>query len=473
MNVQLEKPRINANVVLLVTTLASFFMTFMGSAINIALPRIGAEFDMDVITLGWISTSYMLASAALLVPFGRIADIKGRNKIFILGTFIFFLGSLLSAISISGVMLLIARAVQGIGGSAIFATSVAILTSSFPLEERGKVLGINTASVYLGLSLGPVLGGLLTHYAGWKSIFLVSSITSVIIIIGALWKLRESADQQPGKFDVTGSIIYMLALVLVMYGVSQLPDTLSFWFIGIGIVAAALFFWWVQRTEHPLINIGMFKNNRGYTFSNLAALVNYSGTWAISFLLSLYLQYIKGFDPRMAGFILITSPAVQAVFSPVFGKLSDRVEPRILASAGMAVTALGIGLLAFVNQDTAIAYIVVSLVIVGFGFALFSSPNTNAIMSSADRQFYGVASATLATMRQLGMMVSMAIVWVVFAIIIGRVEITSQTVEYHPAFIRSVRITFLISALLCACAIFFSMARGNIRPNNRKLVTHL
>jgi EmrB/QacA subfamily drug resistance transporter len=469
MNVQSEKPRANANVVLLVTTLASFFMTFMGSAVNIALPRIGAEFDMDVITLGWISTAYMLASAALLVPFGRIADIKGRNKIFILGTCIFFVGSLLSALSVSGIMLLVSRAIQGIGGSAIFATSVAILTSSFPLEERGKVLGINTASVYLGLSLGPVLGGILTQYAGWKSIFLISSITTVIIIAGALWKLRESTDQQPGKFDITGSIIYMLALVLIMYGVSQLPDSVSYWFIGFGIAAAVLFFWWAQRTQHPLINFGMFKNNRGYTFSNLAALVNYSGTWAISFLLSLYLQYIKGFDPRMAGFVLITSPAVQAAFSPVFGRLSDRVEPRILSSAGMAVTALGIGLLAFVTQDTSIAYIVVSLVIVGFGFALFSSPNANAIMSSADRKFYGVASATLATMRQLGMMVSMAVVWTVFAIVIGRVEITSQTVEYHPAFVSSVRITFLISAVLSACAIFFSLARGNIRPDNKKI----
>jgi MFS family permease len=215
--------------------------------------------------------------------------------------------------------------------------------------------------------------------------------------------------------------------------------------------------------------MNMFRNNRGYTFSNLAALVNYSGTWAISFLMSLYLQYIKEFDPQMAGIILITSPAVQAIFSPVFGRLSDRVEPRILASIGMAVTAAGIGLLAFITRETSIPYIIISLVIVGFGFALFSSPNTNAIMSSADRQFYGVASATLATSRQLGMMVSMAIVWVVFAVVIGRVEITP---EYHDAFIRSTRIALMISALLCATAILFSLARGNIRPDSRKITTN-
>lgn len=465
---QPETARSTANIVLVITTVASFFMTFMGSALNVALPRIGTEFDMDVITLGWVSTAYILASAALLIPYGRIADMKGRRKIFILGNIVFLLGSVLSAMSVSGIMLLIARAIQGIGGSAIFATSVAILTSAFPMTERGKVLGINTASVYLGISLGPLLGGLLTQYAGWKSIFLISSITTVIVTAGAFWKMRgEVVEIQAEKFDLTGSVIYILALVLTMYGVSQLPDTPAFWFIGIGFVAGGLFFWWETRTRYPLINLGMFRNNRAYTFSNLAALVNYSGTWAIAFLLSLYLQYIKGFEPRMAGIILITNPTVQAIFSPVFGRLSDRIEPRILASAGMAVTALGIGLLSFSSQDTSIAYIIGSLIIVGFGFALFSSPNTNAIMSSADRQFYGVASATLATMRQLGMMVSMSIVWTVFAIVIGRVEVTP---EYHQAFVHSTRIIFLISALLCASAISFSLIRGNIHANARKVL---
>jgi EmrB/QacA subfamily drug resistance transporter len=436
----------------------------MASAVNIALPVIGDEFNMDVITLGWVSTSYMLASAALLVPFGRIADIQGRRKIFIVGIIIFLLGSILSAVSISGTMLLVSRAIQGIGGSAIFATSIAILTSAFSMQERGKVLGINTASVYLGLSLGPVLGGLLTQYAGWKSIFLTSSIMTLLVIIGTFWKLKgESVETKPEKFDLTGSVIYSLALVLTMYGVSLLPEMQALWLIGGGIAVAVFFFWWEARSQHPLVNLDMFRKNRGYTFSNLAALVNYSGTWAVAFLLSLYLQYVRGYDPEMAGIILITSPAVQAIFSPIFGRLSDRMEPRILASAGMAVTALGIGLLAFITQSTSIVYIITALAIAGFGFALFSSPNTNAIMSSADRQFYGVASATLATARQLGMMVSMGIVWVVFAIVIGRVEIT---LEYYPALVKSARIAFLISALLCASAIFFSLARGNIRPNS-------
>jgi EmrB/QacA subfamily drug resistance transporter len=470
MYTQPEKNNTNANIVLLVTTVASFLIPFMASAVNIALPRIGEEFEMNVITLGWVNTAYTLASAALLIPFGRLADIRGRKQIFLIGIIIFLAGSILSAVSNSGVMLLISRAIQGVGGSAIFATSVAILTSAFPLEERGKALGINTASVYLGLSLGPVLGGLMTQYSGWKSIFLINSVLTLLVMIGAFWKFREETEEKRfEKFDIPGSIIYSLALVLTMFGVSELPEIIAYLYIGGGVLTTISFFWWESHSKNPLVNMNMFRNNRGYTFSNLAALVNYSGTWAISFLMSLYLQYIKEFDPQMAGIILITSPAVQAIFSPVFGRLSDRVEPRILASIGMAVTAAGIGLLAFITRETSIPYIIISLVIVGFGFALFSSPNTNAIMSSADRQFYGVASATLATSRQLGMMVSMAIVWVVFAVVIGRVEITP---EYHNAFIRSTRIALMISALLCVTAILFSLARGNIRPDSRKITTN-
>jgi EmrB/QacA subfamily drug resistance transporter len=452
--------RSNRNVILTVTTLASFLIPIMSSAVNVALPAISSEYNMDVITLGWVTTSYMLASAALLIPFGRLADMYGRRNIFVFGLFVFLIGSILSALSTSGPMLLGSRAVQGIGGSAIFATSVAILTSVFPPDKRGNVLGVNTASVYLGLSLGPFIGGILTESAGWKSIFVMSSVLSVICVAGSLWKFREDeAERTTGKFDLPGSIIYSLTLLLAMYGVSQLPETRAVYFIVAGFIAAAAFYRRETRAKHSLINLKVFRGNRGFTFSNLAALVNYSGTWAVSFMMSLYLQYAKGFDPRTAGIILVTSPAVQAFFSPFFGRLSDRLEPRILASSGMATTAIGIAMLAFAGRDTSISYIVVALAVLGFGFALFSAPNTNAIMSSAERQDYGLASALLSTMRQIGMMLSMGIVWTVLAVVVGRVEITP---EHYDDLITSVRIAFLICALLCVTAIFFSMARGDI-----------
>ena len=207
--------------ILLITTVASFLVPFMTSSITVALPAIGNSYNMDVITLGWVSTSYMLASASLLVPFGKIADMYGRRRIFIIGIIIFTIGSTLSAVSVSGAMLLVSRAVQGMGGAALFSTAIAILTSAYPGAERGRVLGINTASVYLGLSMGPVLGGIITEKVGWQSIFTICSVLSLLVVIATLWKFKgELVEPKKEKFDLLGSAVYAIALVLVMYGVS-------------------------------------------------------------------------------------------------------------------------------------------------------------------------------------------------------------------------------------------------------------
>ena len=449
---------VSKKVVLLVVTIASFTTPFMGSSINIALPPIGREFAIDAVLLAWIPTSYLLAATVFVLPLGRIADIYGRKKIFMYGIFIYTISSLLAATSTSALMLILFRIPQGIGGAMIFGTSVAILTSAYPEEERGKALGINVAAVYLGLSLGPFLGGLLTQHLGWRSIFLANLPLGLMIITLLFWKLKgEWAEAKGEKFDLSGSVIYGFAIVAMMWGLSLLPETLGLGVIAIGILGIIAFVWWEARTASPILNMGLFKNNRVFAFSNLAALINYSATFAVAFLLSLYLQYTKGFSPQTAGMVLVSMPAVQAIFSPLAGKLSDRIAPQILASAGMALTTIGLILLTFLSQNTAIGFILVSLMVLGLGFAFFSSPNTNAIMSAVESRTYGVASATLATMRQVGMMLSMGIAMLIFAIYIGRVEITP---EYYSIFLESMKIAFVIFAALCFVGIFASLARG-------------
>lgn len=449
--------------VLLITTIATFMVPVMTSGINIALPTIGRDFNLDVVTLGWVTTTFQLASAALLLPVGRIADLYGRKRVFAVGSIIFAVGCFLAAVSISGPILLVSRAIQGIGGGAVFSTAIVLLISTFSPGERGRALGINTATAYLGLSTGPFLGGLLTHYIGWRSIFLLGFVLSLVVIVATFWKLRgELSPVEKGNLDLGGSVIYTLALVATMYGLTILPGVRGIGLIAAGIAGGLVFFWWETRTKEPILNLGLFRGNAGFTFSNLAALINYSGTWAVSFLLSLYLQYNKGFDPQTAGIILVCNPVIQAIFSPITGRLSDRIEPRILASLGMAVSTLGIGLLALLNESTSIGYLLGCLAFLGFGFALFSSPNTNAIMSSADRRSYGVASAILATSRQVGMLLSMATAMLVFGATIGPVEITK---ENAPALLRGEHITFIIFTILSFSAIFASLARGNIHKN--------
>lgn len=446
---------------LLVVTLSAFLTPFMGSAVPIALPAIGKEFAMDAVMLGWIATSYLLAAAIFLVPFGRIADIYGRKRMFVYGITVYTAASLLSAVSNSTVVLIASRVLQGIGGGMIFGTGAAILISVFPAKERGKVLGINVAAVYSGLSVGPFFGGFLTQHFGWRSIFLIGVPLGVIILVVILWKLKgEWAEAQGERFDVTGSIIYSLTLVAIMYGFSLLPTRPGAWLLLVGAFGILGFVMWEMKVEHPVLDINLFRHNMIFTFSNLAALVNYSATFAVSFLLSLYLQYIKGMSPQHAGFILVSQPAMMTLVSPFAGRLSDKIEPRVVASIGMALIVIGLFLFSFLDERTTSGFIVASLLLLGLGFGLFSSPNTNAVMSSVEKRSYGIASGTLGTMRLTGQMFSMGIAMLLFAIYIGRVQITP---EYYPLFLRSVKVAFSIFAVLCLGGIFASLARGKVR----------
>jgi len=447
--------------VLLVATLASFLTPFMGSAVNIALPSIGRHFGMDAVSLSWVATAYLLAAAVFLVPFGKLGDIYGRKRVFTLGMIVYTVASLVLAVSPSAAMLIAFRAVQGIGSAMIFGTAVAMLTSVFPPQERGRALGLNVAAVYLGLSLGPFLGGVLTEHFGWRSVFWLNVPLGLMVIAAVFWKLKaEWAEARGEKFDLGGSLVYAAGLVALMYGFSLLPDLKGVWLIVAGVLGIAVFVWWETRARPPVLDMSLFRNNKPFALSNLAAFISYSATFAVTFLLSLYLQYVKDLTAQEAGLILVAQPAMQAAVSPLAGRISDRVAPRVIASAGMALTTVGLIMLVLVEQDTVTAFIVVTLVVLGLGFGLFSSPNTNAIMGAVEKRFYGVASGTLATMRLTGQMFSMGIAMLIISIFVGRVEIAP---EYFDDLVASMQVAFIVFAALCFLGIFASLARDSAR----------
>ncbi|ATW27223.1 MFS transporter [Candidatus Formimonas warabiya] len=447
---------------LIVVTLASFLTPFMGSAINLAIPAMGKYFNSSSLFLSWVATSYILASAAFLVPFGRLADIIGRKKIFTLGIILFAFSSLMCGLSWSMQALLVFRVFQGIGSAMIFSISMAILTSVFPPQERGKVLGINIATVYTGLSLGPVLGGTLNHHFGWQSIFFFTTLIALFAIGMTVTKLKGAwAGRAEESFDYLGAFLYIAGLISFMYGISSVVTAPSAkYLLVLGIIVLVLFAWYEMRIKDPILNLTLFKNVP-FAFSNLAALINYSATFAVGFVLSLYLQEVKGYDSQMAGLILLFQPVIMALLSPVTGTLSDRVEPRILATAGMALTTLGLVFFCFISQTTPVWLITANLALLGTGFALFSSPNSSAIMGSVNKRFYATASSTMGTMRMIGQAISMAIVTLVMALFVGNVQLT-------PAFagklVSSSRIAFIVFALICFGGIFASSARGKVHP---------
>jgi len=446
------------HIVLLIAVLAGFLTPFDGSAVLIALPAMGAEFHMDAISLSWIGTAYLLAAALFLVPFGRIADIYGRKRVFLYGIAIFTIASLVMTMVPATNLLIAVRVFQGFGGALIYGTSIAILTTVFPPGERGKVLGIYITAVYLGLTIGPFLGGVLTQYLGWRSIFFVNVPIGIIACLLILWKLDgEWADSAGERFDYLGSVIYACSLVMVMYGFSIVPDFSGIALIIAGCIAGVAFALYEMRIPMPVLDMRLLTKNRVFAFSNLAALINYSATFAVTFLLSLDLQYTKEFTPEIAGLILIIQPAMMTVISPLAGRLSDRVDPQLVASAGMAVTALGLFMLVFVIESTSLWYIIACLVVLGVGFGLFSSPNTNAIMSSVEKRYYGVASGMNGTMRLMGQMFSMGIAMMIFAVVIGPVEITR---EFFPQFVASMHYAFVLFTILCIIGIGASLMRG-------------
>ena len=446
----------------IVTGMGAFLTPFLGSAINIALPAIGREFQLNTITIGWIATVYLLIAVIFLVPIGRLADIYGRKRIFRLGTLIFTLASLACGFATSAPMLIATRILQGLGSPMIFGTGVAILTSIYPAGQKGKAIGINTAAVYLGLSTGPFLGGLLTQYLGWRSIFFLAGFFGLIAFVLVHFYLRDEwAEVQGEKFDWQGAVIYGLMVSTLMYGFSRLPDRMGFSFIGCGVLGGILFIWWEMRVVNPVLEIRLFRSNTVFALSNLAALINYSATFAVGFLLSLYLQYVKNFEPRQAGLLLVIQPLIQTVFSPFTGRFSDKIEPRLVASTGMGITSLGLLALTFIHSTTPIVLVAGSLFLLGMGFAFFSSPNTNAVMSSVERRFYGVASGTLGTMRLTGQMLSLGISLLIISIYVGQVRISPDN---FPQFLKSIRTAFAFFAGICFIGILASLARGKVRP---------
>jgi EmrB/QacA subfamily drug resistance transporter len=455
------------NSVLLVATFAAFLTPFLGSAVNLALPSIGKDLNANAIQLGWVVSSFILSSAIFLLPFGRYADIVGRKKIFSLGILLFTISTSLIIFSRSITSLILLRVFQGISSSMIYGTSLAIITSVFGPGERGRALGINITATYLGLSCGPVIGGLLTQYLGWRSIFAFLVPFALIALILIRTKIKtEWADASGDRFDWRGSLVYGIALASLMYGFSKLPSATGWLLILAGIIFTIIFLVAEKRIRNPVFDINLILHNRVFAFSGIAALIHYSATSATGFFISLYLQYLKGLDAKTAGLIMISQPIAMTLLSPVAGKLSDRRNPGIIASAGMGMTATGLILLCFIKETTPDYLIVLLLLLMGTGFGLFSSPNSNAIMSSVEKRHLGVASGVVGTMRMIGQMMSMGIAMMLLSLYIGDQKISPAT---YPGLIAGMRAGFLIFSILSVLGIFASLARNEKLGNNLKV----
>ena len=444
----------SVNAILFVICLSSSLVPFMGSALNLALPYINEDFSINASLSGWIPTSYMLSTAIFQIPCAKLADMTGRRRVLIWGLVLFILFTVLSGFASSVVSLIIYRFLSGIGSAMIFGTSAAILMSAIPLQKRGQALGINAATVYFSLAAGPFLGGILTQYWGWQSIFYISALIAFFVLIGALFAIKENwKEERKQTFDVIGSVLYALGLSAIIYGFTILPAILGFILLAAGILIMVAFSVYEKKQPNPVFDIKVFFENKVFKYSSLSALINYSATFAISFMLSLYLQYVRGLSPRDAGLILIVQSIMMAVVSFASGKLSDKMSASFLSTLGMSIIFLGLIGLCFIGESTNFYIIIALLVLIGFGFGVFSSPNMNILMSSVDKQYYGFASATAGTMRLVGQSLSMGIAMMSISLLIGDIKFSAAV---HTELMYSMRITFIICSVLCLFGVYAS-----------------
>ncbi len=450
-------------ITLIMVLLNAFTTPLMLSAVNVALPSIAMDLSMDAVLLSWIPMAYLMASAMFVLIFGRLADMVGRKRIFLIGTFSVIITSLIAAFATSGIMLISARFLQGICAAMLYATQVAIVSSVFPPAKRGQAIGLTVSMIYLGLTVGPLIGGYVIDLFGWRASFLIHMPLAIIVLcIGFTYVKGEWLSNERGSFDLFGAIVYIVSILLLCLAVSWLPSTIGFILLILALFGFTFFFLFERVHKHPIFNVSLFFTNRFFTFSCLASLIIYTATFANVVQVSLYLQYLKGFTATAAGLIMMCQPLTMALFSPLSGRLSDRFEPKHIASCGMVLSGIGLILLSNLQIDSGLDYLIIALVITGLGFSLFSPPNVNAIMGSVEEQFYGSTTGVMATMRIIGQMSSMILVTLMFALIIGSVEITQAN---YPALEKAIRLTFNVAAILCVPGLYFSLCRGRIHNN--------
>ncbi|HTX60856.1 MAG TPA: MFS transporter [Methanobacterium sp.] len=442
---------------LLLVALGSFLIPFMGSSLSIALPLIGKDLTGSVILLSWLPTVFVLANTAFLLPFGKLADIHGRKRIFTYGVVIYTAASLLAALAPSITLLIFGSFLQGFGCSLIFATAVALLSSVYPYKHRGEALGIFITSVYIGLFLGPILGGFLGGTLGWRSIFLFNVPLGLFLLSLIVFKLKGEWKGSPDdKFDWKGAVIYVPSLIALMYGFTALRTTGGLIIFILGVAGFLIFILQETRISNPLLKIREFRKRSTLLAAGAMLFVNIATT-AMWTLLSLYLQYLLALSPQVAALILSSQPLMVALFSPLVGRLSDKDDNRIFTISGTLLITLGLLVLSGLNQHTEIWLIILGLVMVGVGLALFSPPATNIFMGCMKKENYGMASATLSTMVYAGQTLSLGILLFILAVFLGNVQLNPSNFNL---FLESLKTAFTIFAVFSALGLLVSFFLG-------------
>jgi len=465
-----KNPNLNRKFILLTTSIASFITPFTSTVITFAVPGIGNEFHANFYLVTWIPISFLVSLTSLMITIGRLSDIFGRALFFRIGFVIFVISSLLIYLSNNIYELIIFTFIAGIGAAFVGTNSTAIVSHVYPDKKRGGALGINAMSVYLGLTLAPFLGGMIIQLYGWRTIFILIIILSILAFFLSFITLKGMNSGKKLKLDKIGIITFSSSLFFITtyFSMSEFIDFyFSIMLILSGLILFFIFIWHEFRIDYPLIDFKIFKKSRTFTFSNISAFLNYLSTFSIVFIFSLYLQVLKGISPFQAGLILSVEPILMVAISPISGRLSDRYGSREIAAIGTSVIGIGFIMLYIFNLSNTLN-IIMSLSIIGIGFGLFTAPNTNSVMGSVEKKDLSLASGILGTVRFTGQIFSIVISSIIISRAVPRKELILMFAGYMGSFgyinpldfTSAVKSVVLISSILSFLASFTSLMKN-------------
>ena len=440
--------------VVFISFITSFFAVFLSNGVIIGVPAIAQDFAMNNVIQNWIPTILFLVVAIFTVPAGQISGKYGVKKSLLAGIIVFLIGSIGACLAFSTESFLIFRMVQGAGMAFLNVSAMAMVVHAVKPQNRGKALGFTVTGVYLATSLSPVICGFLVHNLGWRAIFYVVIPFLVLCIILMITKIpQEWKTYQHDTIDKVGSILYGVGILLFIYGFTTLITTTGKLLTVAGIILLVIFGLYELRQTSPVFNMNLFRNKK-FTSSNIAALCSYIAIMVVTTILNYHFQYVRGWDAQMAGMILIITPIIMAIMAPNAGKLSDKIHPQKLAALGIGIAAVALFILTFLTADTPLYVVILAMVLQGFGMGLFSSPNMNAIMSSVPPKDAPTASASQATMRTIGQTMSLGLLTLIFAWVMGSLELAPQ---YASMIVQASQIICGICTVACILAIFASL----------------
>ena len=440
--------------VIFVSFITSFFAVFLSNGIIIGVPAIATDFAMNNVIQNWVPTIFFLVVAVFTVPAGQISGKFGVKKSLLGGIIVFLIASIGACLAFSTESFLIFRMLQGAGVAFLNVSAMAMVVQAVKPQNRGKALGFTVTGVYLATSLSPVICGFLVHNLGWRAMFYFVIPFLVLCIILMILKIpQEWKTYQDDKIDKVGSVLYSLGILAFIYGFTTLITTTGKILTVAGLILLAIFAAYELRQKSPVFNMNLFKNKK-FTSSNIAALCSYLAIMVVTTILNYHFQYVRGWDAQMSGLILIITPIIMAIMDPNSGKLSDRIHPQKLAALGIGIAAVALAILTFLTGDTPLYIVVIAMILQGIGMGLFSSPNMNAIMSSVPPKDAPTASASQATMRTIGQTMSLGLLTLVFAWIMGSLELAPQ---YASMIVQASQTICGICTVACILAVFASL----------------